>query len=216
MLPRACAVLPPRPSQPQQQLAQLWHPQTPGVTTSPSLALHKTKESQVRTNRKIYIQEKCFVPIEKSLRISKPAATKKKSLAKYFSLGSQFIGSLSLDLLCFRSHPFWPSTTRAMNLGISDQLPLIPIGKVSPTRFAAYEEKVLFRIFNLGLFLDNRHETFLVTKAIPPKVPSLTRGPLDQMGLCKRVACVGKPTQLSHRYKRACIVPRRGQNLCRC
>ncbi|KAJ8434784.1 hypothetical protein Cgig2_033734 [Carnegiea gigantea] len=115
---RACTVPPPGPSWPRQQLAQPWHLQTPKAITSPSLALHKTKESQVRINRKIYTREKRLVPLENSLRISKPAAAKKKSLAKYFSIGNQYIGSLSLDLLCFRSGPFWASTTRAMNLGI--------------------------------------------------------------------------------------------------
>ena len=33
-------------------------------------------------------------------------------------------------------------------IGISDRLPFILIGKVFPTRFATYEEKVIFSIFN--------------------------------------------------------------------
>ena len=76
-------------------------------------------------------------------------------------------------------------------IGISDRLSLIPIRKVSPTCFAAYEEKVIFPVFNLGLFLDRRYEAFLVIKAMPPKVPSLTGGPLDRMDLLDRTIYIG-------------------------
>ncbi|KAJ8428567.1 LOW QUALITY PROTEIN: hypothetical protein Cgig2_000431 [Carnegiea gigantea] len=190
--PRACAIPPPGPSRPLQLLARPWHPHAPKAIISPSLALHKTKESQVKINKKTYIRGKRSVPLEKSLRINMPVAAKKKSLARYFSLGSQFMGSLSLDFVCFRLGPFWASTTYRprtvilldievevasrpffnlgrLPIGVSDRLPLVPIGKVSPTRFAVYEEKVIFPVFNLGLFLDSRRETFLVIKAIPPK-----------------------------------------------
>ncbi|KAJ8429285.1 LOW QUALITY PROTEIN: hypothetical protein Cgig2_016323 [Carnegiea gigantea] len=142
------------------------------------------------------------VPLEKSLRISKPMAAKTKSLAKYFSLRSQFIGSFSLDLLCFRpllgihhlSHEFryWPRTVILLNIEM--EVASCPFLIVYPTRFTAYKEKVIFLVFNLGLFLDSHHGTLLVIKAIPPKIPSLTRGPLDQMGLRKCTACAGQPT----------------------
>ncbi|KAJ8425107.1 hypothetical protein Cgig2_013837 [Carnegiea gigantea] len=84
----------------------------------PVLALHKAKESQVRAKRRTYGQEGRQVPLENFLRISRPTTTKKKSLAKYFNLGSQFIGSLSLDVLRFHSSPFWASTTQAIKEGI--------------------------------------------------------------------------------------------------
>ncbi|KAJ8441392.1 hypothetical protein Cgig2_009100 [Carnegiea gigantea] len=49
LLPRdpLVTVPPPGPSRPQQQVTRLWHPRIPGLTTLPSLALHKT-ESQVK------------------------------------------------------------------------------------------------------------------------------------------------------------------------
>jgi len=110
---------PPRTlARPRQQPALPWHPQIQGAIASPTVALHKTKESQVRAKRKTYPQEGRQVPLEKFLKISRPAAAMKKSLAKYFSLSSQFIGSLSLDLLHFRSSPFWASITRAIKEGI--------------------------------------------------------------------------------------------------
>ncbi|KAJ8434638.1 LOW QUALITY PROTEIN: hypothetical protein Cgig2_032916 [Carnegiea gigantea] len=46
------------------------------------------------------------VPLEKFLRIKRPAAARKKSLAKNFSLRSQFNSSRSLDLLLLFSGPF--------------------------------------------------------------------------------------------------------------
>ncbi|KAJ8437861.1 LOW QUALITY PROTEIN: hypothetical protein Cgig2_002995 [Carnegiea gigantea] len=62
------------------------------TVSRPSLDLHKT-------NRK-------SVPLAKFLRIRRPAAARKKLLAKNFSLGSQFNGSRSLDLFFLFSGPF--------------------------------------------------------------------------------------------------------------
>jgi len=98
-------------------------------------------------------------------------------------------------------------------VGISDRLPFIPIGKITPTYFAAYKEKVIFLVLNLGLLLNSHYKTLLVVKAIPPEVPSLLRGPLDRMGLCKCAACIGQPTQLARRYERTYVVPGRRHNL---
>ncbi|KAJ8438075.1 hypothetical protein Cgig2_025480 [Carnegiea gigantea] len=76
-------------------------------------------------------------------------------------------------------------------IGILDRLPFIPIGKVPPTCLTAYEEKIIFSVLNLGLLLNSRYETLLVVKRMPPKVPSLLRGPLDRMGLRKCTGCAG-------------------------
>ena len=73
----------------------------------------------------------------------------------------------------------------------------------------------MFSVLNLGLLLDSRHETLVVVKTIPPKVPSLLRDPLDRMGLHKRTACAGQPTQLAHRYERTYVLLGCGHNLCR-
>ncbi|KAJ8420252.1 LOW QUALITY PROTEIN: hypothetical protein Cgig2_014906 [Carnegiea gigantea] len=78
-----------------------------------------TRQMRAKTIRKAYPQEGRQVPLEKLLRISRLASAKKKSLAKYFSLDNQFIGSLSIDLLRFRSGHFRASTTRDMKEGLS-------------------------------------------------------------------------------------------------
>ncbi|KAJ8432400.1 LOW QUALITY PROTEIN: hypothetical protein Cgig2_010002 [Carnegiea gigantea] len=117
------------------------------------------------------------------------------------------LSSLSLDLLRFRSGPFWASTTLAIKEGIdldvsrrpflsigrlpiwvTDRLPLVPIRQMLPTRFAAYEKKVVFSILNFELLLDGRHEAFLIVETIPPEVSRLAGSPLDQLNLRKRKA----------------------------
>ncbi|KAJ8427688.1 hypothetical protein Cgig2_000409 [Carnegiea gigantea] len=192
----ACAytILPLGFACPQQQFARPWRPWIQGATASPLLALHKTKESQVRAKRKAYVQEGRQVPLENFLRISRSAAAKK-------NLGGQFIGSLSLDLLCFRLGPFWPSTTRVMKEGIglgrigwlpiriANRLPLVPIGQISPTRLTTYEKKVVFSVLNFRLLLDGHHEAFLIVETILPKVPCLVGSPLNRVDLRKHVAC---------------------------
>ncbi|KAJ8433411.1 LOW QUALITY PROTEIN: hypothetical protein Cgig2_026675 [Carnegiea gigantea] len=66
-----------------------WHPQSRRPLVEPSLDLHKTnrKSDQYQTIRRL-------------------AAARKKSLTKNLSLGSQFNGSRSLDLLLLFSGPF--------------------------------------------------------------------------------------------------------------
>ncbi|KAJ8438791.1 hypothetical protein Cgig2_023825 [Carnegiea gigantea] len=54
----------------------------------------------------LYIKQKGS---QKFLRIERPLAARKKSFLKNFNLGSQFKGSLSLDLLLFLSGPFTDS-----------------------------------------------------------------------------------------------------------
>ncbi|KAJ8446959.1 hypothetical protein Cgig2_006587 [Carnegiea gigantea] len=84
----------------------------------PYLLYIKRKRSQVKIKRKGRPTKEQRVPLEKCLSIKRLAATRKKLLAKNFNLGSQFRGSLSLDLLFFFSGPFTDSIARAINLGI--------------------------------------------------------------------------------------------------
>ncbi|KAJ8430646.1 hypothetical protein Cgig2_025659 [Carnegiea gigantea] len=74
-------------------------PTLKGINFSCACSVHNKKES------------------EKFLRIRRPTAAKKKSFSKCFNLGSQFKGSLSLDLLRFFFGPRTDSVTWAMNLG---------------------------------------------------------------------------------------------------
>ncbi|KAJ8435907.1 hypothetical protein Cgig2_010026 [Carnegiea gigantea] len=72
---------------------------------------------------------------------------------------------------------------------ISDRLPIIPIRKISLTYFLAHEKKLVFSVFNLGLLLDDRHETLLIIETISLKVPDFIGSPLDRMDQRKRTAC---------------------------
>ncbi|KAJ8422882.1 hypothetical protein Cgig2_027365 [Carnegiea gigantea] len=89
------ASVPPAYARQRPPLVQEWYPQSQRPLARPSLNLHET-------NRK-------SVPLVKFLRIRRPAVARKKSFAKCFSLGSQFNGSRSLDLLLLFSCPFTDS-----------------------------------------------------------------------------------------------------------
>ncbi|KAJ8437849.1 hypothetical protein Cgig2_000403 [Carnegiea gigantea] len=66
----------------------------------------KQTGSQVSTKHKIDQYRNGYVPLETFLRIRRPAAARKKSFIKNFSLGSQFNSSRSLNLLLLFSGPF--------------------------------------------------------------------------------------------------------------
>ncbi|KAJ8432306.1 LOW QUALITY PROTEIN: hypothetical protein Cgig2_019235 [Carnegiea gigantea] len=89
--PRGASFPPPDGIRHRLPLAREWHSRSQRPSTSLLLALHKTKRK--------------LVPLEKFLRIKRPAAARKKSFIKNFKLGSQFTGSLSLT--CSYSCSSW-------------------------------------------------------------------------------------------------------------
>ncbi|KAJ8423712.1 hypothetical protein Cgig2_016463 [Carnegiea gigantea] len=160
-----------------------------GATASPILILHKTKKSQVRTNRKAQTQgalSTLSIPIHRLpitgstlllhgpfLGIHYPSHKRGNRPRTY-----QAIFFLNLDRLFKR---------------IVDRLPIIPIRQISPTRFSASEKKVVFSVLNFGFLLDGRHETLLIIEIIPLEIPGLAESPLDRMDLLKCTAYVSLP-----------------------
>ncbi|KAJ8434505.1 hypothetical protein Cgig2_001558 [Carnegiea gigantea] len=84
------------------------------------------------------------------------------------------------------SRPFL--STGRLPIRITNRLPLVPIGHISPTRFSAHEREVVLLVSNLGLLLNCRYEALLIIETIAPEVPGLAGSPLDCIDLCKRVA----------------------------
>ncbi|KAJ8438992.1 LOW QUALITY PROTEIN: hypothetical protein Cgig2_012988 [Carnegiea gigantea] len=134
--------------------------------------------------------EKHLIPLEKSLRISRPATA--KLLLGIHHLGHEFryrprtvvLPDVEIKVT---GRPF--VILSQLLIGILDRVSFIPMGKIPPTCVPVYEKKVIFLILNLGLLLDSRHKTLLVVRTMPPDVLSLLRGPLDRMGLRKCAAC---------------------------
>ncbi|KAJ8451469.1 hypothetical protein Cgig2_017860 [Carnegiea gigantea] len=102
--------------------AKLRPPSAQGLLIALSLALHKIKKSQVRTKRKVQSKHGRQVPLEKFLRIRRPATARKKSFSKNFNLESQFRGALSLDLLFLFSGPFIDLIACPMNFRMGRNL----------------------------------------------------------------------------------------------
>ncbi|KAJ8436455.1 hypothetical protein Cgig2_018588 [Carnegiea gigantea] len=83
----------------------------------------------------------------------RPTTVRKKSFSKHGNLGSQFRGSLSLDLICRHSSSFSMSTIWDMKDGSG-------LGRPSS---------------------HTRHEALSIVKTIPACIPNLTRGLLYSM-----------------------------------
>ncbi|KAJ8435396.1 LOW QUALITY PROTEIN: hypothetical protein Cgig2_009647 [Carnegiea gigantea] len=166
-------------------LVREWHPQFQKPSAGPSLDLHET-------NRK-------SVPLVKFLRIRRPAAARKKSFSKNFSLGSQFNGSRSLDLLLLFSGPFIDSV--APRRGSEPVFPhsnqghrpnLIPgVGRGSRTSNTS-----------VSTFFNGRHETRPIIETVLPQIPGLLGGLLNRVNQAK---CPGRAG--------INVVPGRGHNL---
>jgi len=77
------------------------------------------------------------------------------------------------------SHPFL--STGRFPVRITNRLPLIPIGHISPTRFSTHEQEVILLVFNLGILLDCPHKALLIIETISPEVPGLAGSPLDRI-----------------------------------
>ncbi|KAJ8421436.1 hypothetical protein Cgig2_029969 [Carnegiea gigantea] len=87
----------------------------------PRLLYIKQKESQEQP-----------IPLEKFLRIKRPATVRKKSFLKNFNLGSQFKGSLSLNLLLLLSGPS-PIQLLEHKLGDGSGLIILPYVELEVT-----------------------------------------------------------------------------------
>ncbi|KAJ8429209.1 hypothetical protein Cgig2_012337 [Carnegiea gigantea] len=108
----ACVASPlPNGAQHRLPLAPEWHPQSQRPSTSPSLALHKTKGKSDQNQIEKLTNIRMTNILRKILKDQKACRGKEEVVSKKFNLGSQFKGSLLLDLLFLLLGPFIDSIT---------------------------------------------------------------------------------------------------------
>ncbi|KAJ8420556.1 hypothetical protein Cgig2_014919 [Carnegiea gigantea] len=186
----------------------------------PCLLCIKQNGSQVRPKEENLLTLGRPVPLETFLRIKSPAAARKKSFAKNFNLGSQFKGSLSLDLLFLLLGPFTNSMARAINLGIGrglsssrmynwkwravflssvvgslkgflTSLPSFQLGTFPKPSSRRRKRKLYFQCFTFDFFSMVFMNPSLLLKQYHPKSPGPSRWYAQ-----KNTSRVGEATQL--------------------
>ncbi|KAJ8437506.1 hypothetical protein Cgig2_007483 [Carnegiea gigantea] len=164
------ASLPPASAQQGPPPVLAWHPRFQKQSVGSSPDLHRTNK--------------------KSGQHLAKTAVRKKSFAKNFSLGSQFNGSRSLDLLLLYSGPFTDSIARPCIAPLrsahrrdSEQVSPHSTWGRRPNPIPGVGTKSLLQ---LRLLLNGRHETQPIIEAVPTQIPSLLGGPQHRVNQAER------------------------------
>ncbi|KAJ8420013.1 LOW QUALITY PROTEIN: hypothetical protein Cgig2_016913 [Carnegiea gigantea] len=188
---------------------------------SPRLICIKQQEVRSAPNAK-----QASIGMTKYPWIRRPVTAKKKSLAKNFSLGSQFNGSrLAPSLLGplhrrnrlshepkDRPRPIVLTYIEHEITGNSSFLSCgFPEGTSPQPDSQRRKRKSYFQYFSFDIFLIAVMKP--IVEIVPAQVPSLLGSPLDHVNWAKYPSQASSVVQFTSCYKRTNVVPRHGHNL---